>query len=61
MIFAHKRQDVARRKHDVFINVNAISYELICIFNPTSGLSFLMHGFITYMINEGFVIKIDKN
>ena len=47
MIFAPKRQDVALRKHDVFMNVNALPYELNCIFNPLSGLSFLMHGFIT--------------
>ena len=32
--FCTKCQDVVLRKHDVFMNVNAQPYELICIFNP---------------------------
>ena len=32
--FALKRHDFAIRKRDVFMDVNALRYDVICIFNP---------------------------
>ena len=47
MSFAPKRQYVALRKHDVFMNAKRIILLTNLNIKSTSGLSCLMHGFIT--------------